>query len=207
MSRSDIGTLFALAGMAFTVALSIPQLVLLRRATQIGSLSGTTWELAAASYATWVVYGLVLPIYPQVPGNFVACCGSVAVVAGIALRRGSWVRPVATWTAVLLAAFLAYSWWGAVGLGWLAFLTTVTRSAPQVWVLLRQDYTGGVSRGAWSLAAAGSGCWLVYAVLADDRPVLASTTIGVTTAVAIVLLAAVKRPAGSTTPVVVPRSR
>ena len=193
MTLADVASWFALAGMLFTVALSIPQIVLLRRATAIGSLSGTTWELAAASYATWVLYGLLLPIYPQVPGNLVACCGSVAVVAvvaAVARRRGSWWRPLATWTPVAVVAALVYLRWAADGLGWVAFVTTITRTAPQVWVLLRQDYIGGVSRGAWCLAAAASGSWLVYAILADDWPVLASTAVGLTTAVAIIVLTA-----------------
>jgi uncharacterized protein with PQ loop repeat len=193
MTRTGTASAFALMGMLLTMALSVPQIALLRRAQAIGSLSGATWELAAASYATWVVYGLVLPIYPQVPGNLLACVGSIAVVAGIARRRRSWVRPLLTWLLVLGVALLVSSRWGAVGLGWVAFVTTITRTVPQIWVLAWRDYAGGVSRGAWSLAAAGSGCWLVYAVLTDDKPVLASTAVGLLTAVAIVVLTAKKK--------------
>jgi uncharacterized protein with PQ loop repeat len=174
--------------MVLSGALSLPQLIRIWRTKAVTGVSVLTWLLSASCAGLWCVYGAILPIFPQIPGNAMLLLVSALIIASLVKEGLSLLWPLLTLLACL--AFGGVALWldGVSGIGWLAFAVSIARSAPQLWVALRAPSVSGVSRDAWILTAGASGSWLVYGVLDQDFPVVGSGGGGLMIAISIVVI-------------------
>jgi uncharacterized protein with PQ loop repeat len=122
-----------------------------------------------------------------VPGNILLIGGSVAVVL---LVPSPWSRPrraamLVAAAGVVLVASLRMD---AISVGYLGFAIGLFAVWPQVvdsygnW---RTGRVSGLSLVSWNVKLAASCCWLAYAVLLGDRPVLIASTFALATIVVV----------------------
>lgn len=187
MVHSHMADVAAYTGMTLSALASLPQLFRLLQEGVLGALSPITWTLSACSFGMWAAYGVMLPIFAQVPGNLVSALASGAILVA-ATRRGVALRPILVLAGSLtIVAGVAWIVLGAAGLGWLAYGCGGLRALPQLWRLIRGASSGGVSAATWILTGLGAVSWMIYAFLSTDRPVIASSITGTLSASAVLL--------------------
>jgi uncharacterized protein with PQ loop repeat len=192
MIQKDIAEGFAYAGMTLSASASLPQIWRLLRSGGNDGVSAVSWALTACGYGLWATYGLLLPILPQVPGNLFSFC-SVIILLSIMARNGlNGLLPAALLGLGAMVGLAVFSTTGAVGVGWLAFATSVSRGFPQLKRTLSAQAPTEFSRAAWGLNGIGAAAWLTYAILDRDFPVLGSASVSVIISLVIVTVATVR---------------
>lgn len=183
MSPADLGTALAYLGSAIGVAMVIPQILRIVRHPHMGGVSPWTWAITVVSCTTWIAYGVRTGSMPQIPGNILLVSGAVAIVL---LVPAAWSRSV---RAAGLAAVTAV----AVGLstllepevaGFFALGIGLFGMWPQVFetVWLRRGMgPSAISLTSQGLKLVSQLCWLAFAVLTLDVPVLVAAIMTLST--------------------------
>jgi len=190
-------TTFALGlaylGSAIGVAMVVPQILRILRHPTMGGVSPWTWAITATSCVLWLTYGVRSGSLPQIPGNVLLVSGAVAIVLLVPAawsRRGrAMLLAGVTLTLVLASAQLTPE-----QVGFLAFGIGVFGMWPQVFETVwarRGMGPSAISLTSQGLKLASQACWITFAVLTLDVPVIVSalmalSTNGVVTAVELV---------------------
>ncbi len=195
MSVHAFAVCLAYLGATLGVAMVVPQILRTVRHPQLDGVSPASWALTALACLTWMTYGVRTGTVPQIPGNVLLVSGAVAIVLLVpstTSRRSRAARLAAAATALLLLAFTV----PATSVGYLALAVGLVSAWPQVF----DSFTGwrgggesGVSITTWSIKVVSQTCWLVYAVVTVQLPVVVSATVALSTALALVLLESFRR--------------
>jgi uncharacterized protein with PQ loop repeat len=204
LQASDFGYL----GAALGVIMVTPQLVRLIRHPTLTGVSPLSWFLTSATCMLWLGYGVRSRELPQIPGNVLLICGAALVVLLSPARLPRRQRAVA----LILVAALATGFvlvLPAYAVGYLAFGAGLTASLPQLVASARDTdrSASGVSLSAWMLRAASQVCWLTYALLIGDRPIVVAATVTLTSALTLLALEARGRRRGELRTALQPVSR
>lgn len=191
MSIGSIALMCSYVGMLLTAAAAAPQIVLVWRRQNVTGLSYLSWSLSLGSYVTWAIYGIMRPVYAQIPGNAVAAGGAVIVIALMVNHHLPVWKPVLVLSSLLLIATISTVIFGSNGVGWCAFALSTVRTIPQLSRAARHPDAAGVSIAGWAVTAVGAFSWLTYALLDHDHPVIATSGVVAGAAIGIVCLAAV----------------
>lgn len=183
MSPADLGTALAYLGSAIGVAMVIPQILRIVRHPHMGGVSPWTWAITAASCTTWIAYGVRTGSMPQIPGNILLVSGAVAIVLLVPAAWSRTVRAVglALATAAMVALSLLLSPEAA---GFFALAIGLTGMWPQVFetVWLRRGMgPSAISLTSQLLKVVSQLCWLAFAVLTLDVPVLVAAIMTLST--------------------------
>jgi uncharacterized protein with PQ loop repeat len=194
-----LALVLAYAGSAIGVAMVVPQIVRTVRHPTMGGVSPWTWALTAISCATWLTYGVRSGSMPQIPGNVLLISGAVAIVllvpAAWSRRRRAFGLVAAVVAVVAVSTHLTPE---SVGL--LAFAIGITGMWPQVveTVWLRRGMgPSALSLSSNSLKVGSQLCWLSFALLTTDVPVIASASMALSTNVLIGIVEFGRRRAAS----------
>jgi uncharacterized protein with PQ loop repeat len=183
VSHAVLGTALAYLGSAIGVAMVIPQILRIVRNPTMGGVSPWTWAITVVSCTTWIAYGVRTGSMPQVPGNILLVSGAIAIVLLVPAAWGRGVRAlglvVATAAMVSLSLLLSPEAAGffALGIG-------LTGMWPQVFetVWLRRGMgPSAISLTSQLLKVVSQLCWLAFAVLTLDMPVLVAAIMTLST--------------------------
>ena len=192
-------TTLAYVGATLGVLMVVPQVLRTVRHPRLGGVSTVSWGLLAVACLSWLLYGLRTQTWPQVPGNVFLVSGAVAVVLLVPSPH-SRVRRAATLAAVAAAVVVVALAIPAHLVGYLAVGIGLTSAWPQLYDSLlssRRTALSGVSIATWGTRLASQSCWLAYAVLVRDVPVLLSASVALSAATAMVAVEASRRFAWS----------
>lgn len=175
------------------VGMIVPQAVRLHRTRNSDGVSTTWVGVSFALNVAWLAYAYAQGLHGIVPVSL----GGVALYAVIfrqlvGLRGVGQVLPFATAAlsvAIVPASGFALSGWSGAGLA--TGLAYAGQFVPAAVSALRSVGLAGISRLTWQLALLEAVCWVGYALVARDLPLL----IGGSGAglVSVVILAAVRR--------------
>lgn len=173
----------AYLGSAIGVAMVLPQIRRILRHPSMGGVSPWTWAITATACVLWLTYGVRAGILPQIPGNVLLVSGAVAVVllvpAPWSRTRRALVLAAVTTSLVAFSALLQPE-----QVGFLAFGIGVTGMWPQVFETVwtqRGRGPSALSLTSSTLKVVSQACWLSYALLAHDVPVVVAATITLST--------------------------
>jgi uncharacterized protein with PQ loop repeat len=177
----------AYLGATLGVGMVLPQLLRTIRHPELAGVSALSWGLTSIACLAWLAYGVRSSSMPQIPGNVLLFSGAVAVVllapSPASRTRRALTLAAAGSTVVTLALFLP-----AQTIGYLAFSISLFSAWPQLFESFgnwRSGTESGLSLTTWSVKFASSCCWLAYALLATDLPVLVACAVGLTTTMTI----------------------
>lgn len=183
MSPADLGTALAYLGSAIGVAMVIPQILRIVRHPHMGGVSPWTWAITVVSCTTWIAYGVRTGSMPQIPGNILLVSGAVAIVLLVPAAWSRSVRAVglalATAVMVLVSTLLEPE-----VAGFFALAIGLTGMWPQVFetVWLRRGMgPSAISLTSQALKVVSQLCWLAFAVLTLDVPVLVAAIMTLST--------------------------
>ena len=183
MSPADLGTALAYLGSAIGVAMVIPQILRIVRHPHMGGVSPWTWAITVVSCTTWIAYGVRTGSMPQIPGNILLVSGAVAIVLLVPAAWSRSVRAVglalATAVMVLVSTLLEPE-----VAGFFALAIGLTGMWPQVFetVWLRRGMgPSAISLTSQALKVLSQLCWLAFAVLTLDVPVLVAAIMTLST--------------------------
>ena len=196
---SLLATTLAYVGATLGVLMVVPQILRAVRHPTLGGVSPTSWGLLAVACLSWLLYGLRTQTWPQVPGNVFLVSGAVAVVLLVPSTHSP-TRRAATLAAAAAAVVLVALSIPAHLVGYLALGIGLTSAWPQVYDSFlgsRRTALSGVSIATWGTRLVSQSCWLAYAVLARDLPVLLSASVALSAATAMVAVESSRRLAWS----------
>jgi len=183
VSPADLGTALAYLGSAIGVAMVIPQILRIVRHPHMGGVSPWTWAITVVSCTTWIAYGVRTGSMPQIPGNILLVSGAVAIVLLVPAAWSRSVRAVglalATAVMVLVSTLLEPE-----VAGFFALAIGLTGMWPQVFetVWLRRGMgPSAISLTSQALKVVSQLCWLAFAVLTLDVPVLVAAIMTLST--------------------------
>jgi uncharacterized protein with PQ loop repeat len=185
----------AYVGSAIGVAMVIPQILRIVRNPSMGGVSPWTWAITAVSCVLWMTYGVRSGSLPQIPGNVLLVSGAVAIVL---LVPAAWSRGR---RALLLAAVSGALVLGSTQLapeqvGFLAFGIGVFGMWPQVYETVwarRGMGPSAISITSQGLKLASQSCWITFAVLTLDVPVIVSALMALSTNTVVTAVELVRR--------------
>jgi uncharacterized protein with PQ loop repeat len=173
----------AYVGSAIGVAMVIPQILRIVRNPSMGGVSPWTWAITATSCVLWLTYGVRSGSLPQIPGNVLLVSGAVAIVllvpAAWSRGRRALLLVTVTGSLVLVSTQLAPE-----QVGFLAFGIGVTGMWPQVYETVwarRGMGPSAISITSQGLKLASQACWITFAVLTLDVPVIVSAIMALST--------------------------
>ena len=177
----------AYVGAALGVAMVIPQLARTVRHPNLPGVSAMSWGLLALGSLMWFAYGIRTTAIPQLPGNVFLASGAVAVVMLVpsVLSRRKRAQAMGSAASVLVALAIVLP---PQNVGYVAFSISLCSAWPQLiesfsnW---RSGVVSGVSLTMMSVRLTSILCWISYAVLASDRPVIISATFGLMSTLAV----------------------
>ncbi|MFC6239139.1 PQ-loop domain-containing transporter [Longivirga aurantiaca] len=183
MSPADLGTALAYLGSAIGVAMVIPQILRIVRHPHMGGVSPWTWAITVVSCTTWIAYGVRTGSMPQIPGNILLVSGAVAIVL---LVPAAWSRAVRAVGLALttVAMVLVSTLLEPEVAGFFALAIGLTGMWPQVFetVWLRRGMgPSAISLTSQLLKVVSQLCWLAFAVLTLDVPVLVAAIMTLST--------------------------
>ena len=187
MTVHSLGLLLAYVGALLGVAMVVPQIARTLRHPALTGVSPIAWALTVLCSTAWLTFGVRTGTWPQVPGNLLLIAGAVAIVL---LVPSPWSRPrraamLLAATTVVLAASLTMD---AVAVGYLGFAIGLCAVWPQLVDSYGNWRTGresGLSLVSWNVKLLASCCWLAYALILGDRPVLIASTFALATILAV----------------------
>jgi uncharacterized protein with PQ loop repeat len=173
----------AYLGSAIGVAMVVPQIQRILRNPTMGGVSPWTWAITATSCVLWMTYGLRTSSLPQIPGNILLVSGAVAVVL---LVPAAWsrARRAALLVGVALALVLVSTSLAPEQVGFLAFGIGVFGMWPQVYETVwarRGMGPSAISLTSQALKLASQLCWITFALLMLDVPVIVSALMALST--------------------------
>ena len=194
----QVGTALGYLGALIGVFVVVPQILRTVRNPTLGGVSPLSWSLSALACIAWLTYGLRTATWPQVPGNVLLVAGSIAIVLLVpsalsAGRRAAYLS-LAVASLVLVACLMPPHL-----IGYLAFVVGLVSAWPQVFdsiATYRAGQPSGVSVSTWVLKVLSQACWLSYAFLAGDVPVVISAFVALSTAASLVVLETTAASAG-----------
>lgn len=176
MNTHTLALLLAYVGSAIGVAMVVPQILRIVRHPNMTGVSPWSWAVMAVSCSLWLTYGVRSGSLPQIPGNVALIAGAVAIVL---LVPAAWSRRR---RAVMLAASVLFLVAQSTRLepetvGFLAFGIGLVGMWPQVYgtVWARRGMgPSAISLTSNSLKVGSQLCWLSFALLTTDTPVIVS---------------------------------
>jgi uncharacterized protein with PQ loop repeat len=173
----------AYVGSAIGVAMVVPQILRIVRHPAMGGVSPWTWAITATSCVLWLTYGVRTGSMPQIPGNVLLVAGAITIVL---LVPATWSRSLrgallvaVTGTLVLVSTQLAPE-----QVGFLAFGIGVFGMWPQVYETAwarRGMGPSAISLTSQGLKLASQLCWITFAMLTLDVPVIVSALMALST--------------------------
>ncbi len=183
MDTLMLANLLAYVGAAIGVVMVVPQIVRIVRNPHLAGVSPWTWALTAVSSTLWLTYGLRSGSMPQIPGNVLLVSGAVAIVllvpAAWSPRRRA--LGLAGASAALLLASTALA---PEQVGFLAFGISLFGMWPQVYETAwarRGMGPSAISLTSNALKITSQVCWLSFAIMTWDLPVLAGGIMALST--------------------------
>jgi len=171
------------AAAAFAIPQFLPQLTKLRKTDDTTGVSWPWAALTSVNNAAWLTYFTLArywtALVPAISATTLA--GALAIMLSLRVE----VRPrsavaVATWTALLVAAFAVA---GRVGLGTLLTGAFVLQATPSIWTAYRTDRPTGISCGTWTLILGELSCWLTFGLHRSDPRLIVLGCTGVAAAI------------------------
>ena len=149
----------------------------------MGGVSPWTWAITATSCVLWMTYGVRTGSLPQIPGNVLLVSGAVAIVLLVpaAWSRGRRALLLAGVTGSLV---LASTQLAPEQVGFLAFGIGVFGMWPQVYETVwarRGMGPSAISLTSQGLKLASQACWITFALLTLDVPVIVSALMALST--------------------------
>ena len=199
MDLPSLALPLAYIGALLSVGMVLPQLTRTIRNPALTGVSATSWALTSLACLTWLIYGVRANVLPQVHGNILMVVGAVAVVL---LVPSAWSRSrrvvslVASATIIVLVSMLV----PPSVVGYLAFGISMIAVWPQVvdsYGTWRTGVESGLSLTTWSVKIAATVCWLSYATITTDVPVLIASSLGLVANIAILGFESSARQASS----------
>ncbi len=183
MSISTLALGLAYLGSAIGVAMVVPQIQRILRNPSMGGVSPWTWALTATSCVLWMAYGVRTLSLPQIPGNVLLVSGAVAIVL---LVPAAWSRVsrALLMGSVVTVLLLVSTTLTPEQVGFLAFGIGVGGMWPQVYETVwarRGMGPSAISLSSQALKLASQLCWLSFAVLTLDLPVVVSAVMALST--------------------------
>jgi uncharacterized protein with PQ loop repeat len=173
----------AYIGSAIGVTMVVPQILRIVRHPHMPGVSPWTWAITAVACSTWLTYGVRAWSLPQIPGNVLLISGAIAIVL---LVPAAWSRPqralalaVAIVAVVTVSTHLAPEAVGffALGIGLVGMWPQVFET---VW-LRRGLGPSALSLTSNALKVGSQLCWLAFALLTADVPVVISALMALST--------------------------
>ncbi len=199
MTAHSLALCLAYLGSAIGVAMVVPQILRIVRHPHMAGVSPWTWAITAVACSTWLAYGLRTGSLPQIPGNVLLISGAVAIVllvpAAWSRRRRAAALIVSVLAIVTFSTHLAPE-----AVGFLAFGIGLVGVWPQVFETLwlrRGMGPSALSLTSNTLKIGSQLCWLSFALLTTDIPVIVSATLALTTNSVITAVEAARRRAAA----------
>jgi len=173
----------AYIGSAIGVAMVVPQILRIVRHPHMPGVSPWTWAITAVACSTWLTYGVRAGSLPQIPGNVLLISGAIAIVL---LVPAAWSRSQrALALAVAIVAVVTVSTHlSPEAVGFFAFGIGLVGMWPQVFetVWLRRGLgPSALSLTSNALKVGSQLCWLAFALLTADVPVVISALMALST--------------------------
>ncbi len=183
MDTHTLALSLAYLGAAIGVVMVMPQIVRIVRHPHMGGVSPWTWSMVAVSSTLWLTYGVRSASMPQIPGNVLLSSGAVAIVL---LVPAAWSRRrrAGSLAAAAVVLLLASTQLAPEQVGFLAFSISLFGMWPQVYetVWARRGLgPSAISLTSNALKIGAQICWLSFAVLTTDLPVLAGAVMALST--------------------------
>ena len=183
MTITTLALGLAYLGSAIGVTMVVPQILRILRHPTMGGVSPWTWAIMATSCVLWMTYGVRSGSLPQIPGNVLLVSGAVAIVLLVpaAWSRG---RRAASLVGVALVLVLVSLRLTPEQVGFLAFGIGVFGMWPQVYETVwarRGMGPSAISITSQGLKLASQLCWITFAVLTLDLPVIVSALMALST--------------------------
>ncbi len=183
MDTYTFAHLLAYLGSAIGVVMVMPQILRIVRHPHMGGVSPWTWSLVAVSCSLWLTYGVRSRSMPQIPGNVLLIAGAVSIVL---LVPAAWSRRrrAGGLAASALLLILASTQLAPEQVGFLAFGIGLFGMWPQVYETAwarRGMGPSAISLTSNALKVAAQVCWLTFAVLTTDVPVMAGAAMALST--------------------------
>jgi len=177
----------AYLGAALGIGMVVPQVLRTLRHPGLPGVSALSWGLMSLSCLTWFAYGLRTAAIPQLPGNALLVTGAVAIVLLVpsAHSRRNRIFTLASAAALLVVLATVLP---AQTVGFIAFSISLCSAWPQLiesFGTWRAGAISGVSLTTLSVRLVSTLCWMAYAILAFDLPVIISASFGLMTSLAI----------------------
>ena len=196
LSAHDAAVCLAYLGATLGVAMVVPQIVRTVRHPDLAGVSPASWGLTALGCLSWLTYGVRTATVPQIPGNVLLVSGAVtiALLVPSPMPRSRRALVLAAAAVGIVAAAFAIP---STSVGYLAVSVGLVSAWPQVFDSVAGwragDGMSGVSITTWSIKVVSQTCWLVYAVVTMQTPVVISATVALTTALALVTVESSRR--------------
>jgi uncharacterized protein with PQ loop repeat len=183
VTLSTLALGLAYLGSAIGVAMVVPQIQRIVRHPSMGGVSPWTWALTATSCTLWMAYGVRSLSLPQIPGNVLLVSGAVVIVL---LVPAAWSRRLRALLlgSVVTALLLLSTAMEPEQVGFLAFGIGMGGMWPQVYETVwarRRMGPSAISLSSQALKLASQFCWLSFAVLTVDLPVVVSAVMALAT--------------------------
>lgn len=173
----------AYLGSAIGVVMVMPQILRIVRHPHMGGVSPWTWSLVAVSCSLWLTYGVRSSSLPQIPGNVLLIAGAVSIVL-LVPAKWSRRRRAGGLAASALLLLLASTRLAPEQVGFLAFGIGMVGMWPQVYETTwarRGMGPSAISLTSNALKFAAQVCWLTFAILTTDLPVVAGAVMALST--------------------------
>ncbi len=196
----DVAVCLAYVGATLGVAMVVPQIVRTVRHPDLAGVSPVSWGLTALGCLSWLTYGVRTATVPQIPGNVLLVSGAVTVALLVPSPMSRSRRALVLAAAAVGVVAVAFAI-PAASVGYLAVSVGLVSAWPQVFDSLARWRSGGGTSGVsittWSIKVVSQTCWLVYAVVTRQTPVVVSASVALTTALALVAVESSRRLTGS----------
>jgi len=191
----SLGTALAYLGSAIGVAMVIPQILRIIKHPTMGGVSPWTWAITVVSCTTWMAYGVRTGSLPQIPGNVLLVSGAVAIVL---LVPAAWSRGVRALGLFLVTALMVgvSTFLEPEVVGFFALAIGLTGMWPQVFetVWLRRGMgPSAISLTSQALKVASQLCWLTFALLTTDVPVIVAAVMTLSTNIVVTAVEVARR--------------
>lgn len=177
---TDVLDYAPIAATVFAVPQFLPQIRKLRATDDAAGVSWAWAALTCVNNAAWLTYFALEHYWTAlVPScSATTLSGTLTILLGIKNRpRLRPSAPIATWAAMLIAAYLIL---GRTGLGALLTAAFVVQVAPSIWTAYRTEHPTGISTGTWLLILGELFCWLTFGLYKSDPRLLTLGLTGVT---------------------------
>jgi uncharacterized protein with PQ loop repeat len=173
----------AYVGSAIGVAMVVPQILRIVRHPHMPGVSPWTWAFTAIACSTWMTYGVRAGSLPQIPGNVLLVSGAIAIVLLVPAAWSRAKRALALAAAIVGVVTLS-THLSPEAVGFLAFGIGMASVWPQVYetVWLRRGLgPSALSLTSNALKVGSQLCWLSFALLTADVPVVISALVTLST--------------------------